>query len=60
MKQVFREHRFGKQDAPLGRYIDSYDAEMRGEGYARQTREVQIGSVADFGCWLAGRGIQTE
>ena len=57
MKQVFRAHRLCKQDGPLGPYIDSYAAEMRGEGYARQTREVQIRLVADFGSWLAKRGI---
>jgi integrase/recombinase XerD len=60
MKQVFREHRLRKQDGPLGPYIDSYAAEMRGEGYARQTREVQIRLVADFGHWLAKRGIQAQ
>jgi site-specific recombinase XerD len=60
MKQVFREHRLCRQDGPLGPYIDSYEAGMRGEGYARQTREVQIRLVADFGCWLAKRGIQAQ
>src|ERR1017187_1254650 len=60
MKQVFRAHRLCKQDGPLGPYIDSYAAEMRGEGYARQTREVQIRLVADFGRWLAKRGIQAQ
>ena len=55
MKQVFREHQLCKQDGPLGPYIDSYEAEMRGEGYARQTREVQFRLVAYFGCWLAKR-----
>ena len=55
MKQVFSAHQLCKQDGPLGPYIDSYAAEMRGEGYARQTREVQIRLVADFGCWLAKR-----
>ena len=44
----------------MGPYIDSYEAEMRGEGYARQTREVQVRLVADFGCWLAKRGIGTR
>jgi hypothetical protein len=34
MKQVFRAHRLCKQDGPLGPYIDSYEAEMRGEGMA--------------------------
>jgi site-specific recombinase XerD len=60
MKQVFRAHRLCKQDGPLGPYIDSCAAEMRSEGYARQTREVQIRSVADFGRWLAKRGIQAQ
>ncbi|HTS28405.1 MAG TPA: hypothetical protein VMH81_21175 [Bryobacteraceae bacterium] len=49
MKQVFSEHRLCKQDGPLGPYIDSYESEMRGEGYARQTRELQTRLVADFG-----------
>jgi site-specific recombinase XerD len=44
----------------LGPYIESYDAEMRGEGYAQQTREVQTRLVVDFGCWLAKRGIQAQ
>ena len=60
MKQVFRAHRLCKQDGPLGPYIDSYAAEMRGEGYARQTSEVQIRLVADFGRWLAKRGILAQ
>lgn len=60
MKQVFRAHRLCEQDGPLGPYIDSYAAEMRGEGYAQQTQEVQIRLVADFGCWLAKRRIQAQ
>ena len=60
MKQVFRAHRLCEQDGPLGPYIDSYAAEMRGEGYAQQTSEVQIRLVADFGRWLAKRGIQAQ
>jgi len=44
----------------MGPYIESYDAEMRGEGYARHTRELQTRLVADFGCWLAKRGIQAQ
>ena len=60
MKQVFRAHRLCKQDGPLGPYIDSYAAEMSAEGYAQQTREVQIRLVADFGRWLAKRGIPAQ
>jgi integrase/recombinase XerD len=60
MKQVFRAHRLCQQDGPLGPYIDSYETEMRCEGYAQQTREVQIRLVADFGCWLAKRRIQAS
>src|SRR5215831_10289290 len=60
MKQVFRAHRLCQQDGPLGPYIDPYEAEMRSEGYARQTREVQIRLVADFGRWLAKRRIQAQ
>ena len=55
MKQVFKAHRLCQQDGPLGPYLDSYAAEMCSEGYARQTREVQIRLVADFGCWLTKR-----
>src|SRR5690349_4798621 len=58
MKQVFRAHRLCMQDGPLGPYIDSYEAEMRGQGYAQQTTELQIRLVADFGRWLAKRRIQ--
>lgn len=60
MKQVFKAHQLCRQDGPLGPYIDSYAAEMCGEGYARQTRERQIRLVADFGCWLAKRRIQAQ
>jgi site-specific recombinase XerD len=60
MKQVFKAHRLCKQDGPLAPYIDFYAGEMRGEGYARQTSEVQIRLVADFGCWLARRGILAQ
>ena len=60
MTQVFSAHQLCEQDGPLGPYIESYDAEMRGEGYAQQTREVQTRLVADFGCWLAKRGIQAQ
>jgi len=58
MKQVFNAHELCEQGGPLGPYIESYDAEMRGEGYARHTRELQTRLVADFSCWLAKRGIQ--
>jgi len=60
MKQVFRAHRLCEQDGPLGPYIESYGAEMRCKGYAQHTREVQIRLIADFGCWLAKRGIQAQ
>ncbi len=60
MKQVFTAHRLCKQDGPLGPYIDAYAAEMRSEGYARQTREVQIRLVADFNRWLTKRQIQAQ
>lgn len=60
MKQVFRAHKLCKQDGPLGPYLDSYAATMRGEGYARQTCEVQIRLVVDFGHWLAQRRIQPQ
>ena len=60
MKQVFSAHQLCEQDGPLGPYIDPYDAEMRGEGYAKHTRELQTRLVADFGCWLAKRGIQAQ
>ena len=60
MKQVFKAHRLCKQDGPLGPYIDSCEAEMRNEGYAQHTREVQIRLVTDFGCWLAKRRMQAS
>lgn len=60
MKQVFSAHRLCKQDGPLGPYMDCYAAEMSSEGYAQQTREVQIRLVADFGCWLERHRIQAQ
>jgi len=60
MKQVFKQHQVCKQDGPLGPYIDSYAAEMRGKCYAQQTSEIQTRLVADFGCWLAKQGIQAQ
>ena len=60
MKQVFRAHRLCKQDGRMGPYIDSYEAEMRSEGYAQQTREAQVRLVADFSCWLAKLGTQVQ
>ena len=60
MKQVFRAHRLCAQDGPLGPYIESYAGEMRGQGYAQQTSELQIHLVADFGRWLAKRRIQAR
>src|SRR5688572_167639 len=60
MKQVFRAHELCKQDGPLGPCIDSYAAEMRGQGYAQQTREVQIRLVADFGRWLARHRMRAQ
>jgi len=44
----------------LGPYIDSYAAEIREEGYAQQTSELQIRLVVDFGRWLAKRRIMTQ
>ena len=60
MKQVFRAHQLCVQDGPLGPYIDSYAAAMRGEGYAQQTCEVPIRLVAHVGCWLARRQVRVE
>lgn len=60
MKQVFKTHRLCKQEGPLAPYIDAYAAEMHGKGYARQTREVQIRLVVDFGYWLAKRGMRVQ
>lgn len=57
MEQVFKEHRLCKQDGPLGPYIDSYAAEMSGEGYAQQTSELQVRLIVDFGRWLTKRKI---
>ena len=60
MQQIFRAHRLCEQDSPVGPYIDSYAAEMRDEGYARQTSEGRIRLVADFGHWLARRRMQAQ
>lgn len=38
---------------PLGTHIDDYAAELRAEGYAQQSAELQIRLVADFSQWLA-------
>jgi hypothetical protein len=46
MEQVFKEHQLCKLHGPLGPYFDSYATEMCSEGYAQQTREVQIRVVA--------------
>jgi len=55
MDQFFKDSqtRVRLREGPLGPYIDSYAAEMRGEGYAQQTAELQIRLVADFSRWLA-------
>ena len=45
------------QEGPLGAYIDDYAAELRTEGYAQQSAELQIRLVADFSQWLAKRHI---
>jgi len=46
MEQVFKEHQLCKLHGPFGPYFDSYATEMCREGYAQQTREVQIRVVA--------------
>ena len=60
MEQVFREHRLCTQHSPLGAFFESYESEMCSEGYAQQTREVQIRVVADFSRWLARRRISAQ
>ena len=45
------------QEGPLGKYMDNYAAELRAEGYAQQSAELQIRLVADFSRWLAKRRI---
>jgi hypothetical protein len=60
IKQVFRAHRHCEQDGPLGPYVESYEAEIRGEGNARPTREMQIRLVADYDRWFAKRRIQAQ
>jgi hypothetical protein len=44
----------------LGPYVESYEAEIRGEGNARPTREMQIRLVADYDRWFAKRRIQAQ
>ena len=46
-------------EGPLGKYMDEYAAELRAEGYAQQSAELQIRLVADFSRWLAKRRIST-
>jgi site-specific recombinase XerD len=53
MEQVFKQHQLCKLHGPLGPYLDTYASEMYCEGYAQQTREVQVRVVADFDRWLA-------
>jgi site-specific recombinase XerD len=60
MEQVFREHQLCTQHSPLGAFFESYESEMCSEGYAQQTREVQIRVVADFSHWLAKRRISAQ
>ena len=47
------------QEGPLGKYMDNYAAELRAEGYAQQSAELQVRLVADFSRWLAKRRIST-
>src|SRR5262249_17241133 len=44
-------------EGPLAKCIDDYAAELRAEGYAQQSAELQIRLVADFSRWLARRRI---
>jgi integrase/recombinase XerD len=60
MEQVFREHQLCAQHGPLGPFFESYSSEMCSEGYAQQTREVQIRVIADFSHWLARRQISAQ
>ena len=59
MNQFFKnpETRLRLREGPLGKYIDGYAAEVRAEGYAQQSAELQIRLVADFNQWLAKRRI---
>jgi site-specific recombinase XerD len=59
MNQFFKnpETRLRLHEGPLGKYIDGYAAELRAEGYAQQSAELQIRLVADFSQWLAKRRI---
>jgi site-specific recombinase XerD len=41
----------------LGPYIVPYANQLRAEGYARQSGRIQLRLVADFGRWLARKGI---
>ena len=44
-------------EGSLGKYMDEYAAELRAEGYAQQSAELQVRLVADFSRWLAKRRI---
>lgn len=54
------ETRLRMHEGPLGKYIDGYAAELRAEGYAQQSAELQIRLVADFSRWLAKRRISAS
>lgn len=59
MNQFFKnpQTRLHMHEGPLGKYIDCYAAELRAEGYAQQSAELQIRLVADFSQWLAKHRI---
>lgn len=42
---------------PLGRYLDSYAAHLRDQGYDRNTARVKIRTIARFSPWLKRHGI---
>lgn len=45
------------KEGPLGPYIVPYANQLRAEGYARQSGRIQLRLIADFGRWLARKGI---
>jgi len=62
MKMIFKNPRIFQRmhDGPLGACIESYAAEMRGEGYAQRKHELQIRLVTDFSRWLDKLRIQVR
>jgi site-specific recombinase XerD len=62
MNLIFRNPKTFQRmhEGPLGRYLDSYAAEMREQGYSHGASESQIRLVADFSRWMAKSRITPQ